>query len=457
MNPPGTPARKPSRLKLTLLVVCLAFVLAIALIAWRLLTPPAPFPIPPDLALAYPQAQFDSPDNAWHLYRQAAQLAEQVKQPRDPLQPMDGFSAWQRKDPADWTDEEAAVVHTFVGAFAAPLAVFEQATREPYFVEQAIHQNTDLSHLGQFHILAQWLVARAALAERAGDETAAVGDYATLLRAAVHITHYGPFSSRLTAHALEWGAEVHLWRMIGDGRYRQADTYRRLATALLQTEADAAPLRETYQVEYAVQHDILARIGAEGAKAAQPVSLNPLDPAFDTSSYEFREWFLLATARLRLGASHRQAAAIYRRLIELADHDPLDLIRNPSAQSLLEPHDPLLNLVGFSSSGTLEQELRMQARRRVLAFAAAAQAHRLTHGEFPPSVTALVPVFLPTLPLDPYSGKPLQIRREGDTWVVWSIGPDLLDDLGHKALPLVLHNPGEIGDLVLRVQPPTKR
>jgi len=451
----GTKAPKPlSRLKLTLLVVLLAFVLSVAFIAWRLVTPPAPFPIPPDLALAYPQAQFDSPDNAWHLYREAAQLAQQVKRPRDPLQPMDGFSAWQRKDAADWTDEEAAVARTFVDAFAKPLAVFEQASRKPFFVEQAIHPDTDLSHLGHLHELTRWMLARAALAERRSDEAAALRDYTTILHAAAQVSHFAPLISRLTGHNLEWGVERHLWRMIGDGRYLNADTYRRLAKALLQVEEESAPLSETYKVEYAHQHDVLARIGAEGAKAAQPVSLNPLDPAFDTSSYEFREWFLLATARLRLGATNRQVVANYRRLIELADHNPLELLRNPNAQATLETHDPLLNLIGSSSSGTVEEDLRMQARRRVLALAAAAQAYRLAHGDYPPSVSALVPEFLPALPIDPYDRQPLRGHRDGDVFLVWSIGPDLHDDQGLKFLPLISHNAVDTGDLVLRLQPP---
>ena len=52
----------------------------------------------------------------------------------------------------------------------------------------------------------------------------------------------------------------------------------------------------------------------------------------------------------------------------------------------------------------------------------------------------------PTLPVDPYSGKPLGYRREGNGCAVWSVGPDGKDDDG-----VALSKDRTLLDLVVRL------
>ena len=40
-------------------------------------------------------------------------------------------------------------------------------------------------------------------------------------------------------------------------------------------------------------------------------------------------------------------------------------------------------------------------------------AYRLDHGEYPDSLAALVPDYLPFVPIDPYSGEPFEYRPNG--------------------------------------------
>jgi hypothetical protein len=61
------------------------------------------------------------------------------------------------------------------------------------------------------------------------------------------------------------------------------------------------------------------------------------------------------------------------------------------------------------------------AARGVSFFAGRARA-------FPKSLEALVPEFLPTVPTDPWSGKPL--RYAAATGTVWSLGPNGTDEGG---------------------------
>lgn len=52
------------------------------------------------------------------------------------------------------------------------------------------------------------------------------------------------------------------------------------------------------------------------------------------------------------------------------------------------------------------------------------------HGAYPDSLQALVPEYLDALPLDPFSGSGFVYQREGDAYLLYSIGPNGVDDGG---------------------------
>ncbi len=74
--------------------------------------------------------------------------------------------------------------------------------------------------------------------------------------------------------------------------------------------------------------------------------------------------------------------------------------------------------------------------------AAALRIYREEKGAYPASLEALRGI-LPSIPLDPFTGKPYLYRREGSGFVVYSVGQDGADGGGH---------PGQMGeeDLVFR-------
>lgn len=72
---------------------------------------------------------------------------------------------------------------------------------------------------------------------------------------------------------------------------------------------------------------------------------------------------------------------------------------------------------------------RAQAERRSTAVALAIRLYRLDHNDaFPPTLDALVPAYLPSIPVDPFDGKPL--RYDPQRKRVWTVGDDLQDDGG---------------------------
>jgi hypothetical protein len=68
--------------------------------------------------------------------------------------------------------------------------------------------------------------------------------------------------------------------------------------------------------------------------------------------------------------------------------------------------------------------------------AVAAERYRLKHGDWPASPAQLVPTFLPDLPVDPFDGKSLRYKWLPDGIVVYSVGPDGVDDGGQVTAAL---------------------
>lgn len=70
------------------------------------------------------------------------------------------------------------------------------------------------------------------------------------------------------------------------------------------------------------------------------------------------------------------------------------------------------------------------ARLRLLIVELALCAYRCDEGKGPGGLTQLVPRHLGSLPVDPFSGNPMVYRPMGTNWVLYSLGPDRVDDGG---------------------------
>lgn len=60
----------------------------------------------------------------------------------------------------------------------------------------------------------------------------------------------------------------------------------------------------------------------------------------------------------------------------------------------------------------------------------ACRVYKSRTGEYPESLEALVPGLLTGVPVDPFTGDPLVYRREGEGFIVYSVGSNLKDDRG---------------------------
>lgn len=96
------------------------------------------------------------------------------------------------------------------------------------------------------------------------------------------------------------------------------------------------------------------------------------------------------------------------------------------------------------------QEVRCTALLRCTATGLALERFRRTHnGAYPDSLQALVPGFMPAVPIDPFDGRPLRYVRRATGYVVYSIGADRADNGG--TIP-VAGGPGDGPDITFVVE-----
>lgn len=79
--------------------------------------------------------------------------------------------------------------------------------------------------------------------------------------------------------------------------------------------------------------------------------------------------------------------------------------------------------------------------------AAAIARYQLDHGGPPDDLNQLVPAYIPSVPEDPCDLQPMRYRREGDTYILYSIGFNRRDDGGTKVRTLME------GDIVFTPRP----
>ena len=112
--------------------------------------------------------------------------------------------------------------------------------------------------------------------------------------------------------------------------------------------------------------------------------------------------------------------------------------RLPFAQKIALPAhlgDPYSDiLVGLIERAHIN-EARGVLGDRTLMLQLALRAYKLENGVYPPTLKSLVPNYLSAVPADPFGGgEPLHYKLNGKNYVLWSIGPDGVDDDG-KPIP----------------------
>ena len=108
---------------------------------------------------------------------------------------------------------------------------------------------------------------------------------------------------------------------------------------------------------------------------------------------------------------------------------------NLGALKLTWDNKALAKLLFFIWSRVMQRSADYHAMQRLGQVAIALRLYRHEHGRYPETLKELVPKYLPSLPIDPFDGKPLRYKRMAKGFKVWSIGMDMKDDGGILGKP----------------------
>jgi hypothetical protein len=185
-----------------------------------------------------------------------------------------------------------------------------------------------------------------------------------------------------------------------------------------------------------------------------------LGPGPSGSSGSLSGWIESVMERIKLGSLSNNRAALLEYTTELVEIAKLAEAEQKSRLDQLEAtihaRPPMVRLLAPACGKMAEAVRKNQALLRCTIAALAAERFRQEHGHWPDSLPALVPESFAKVPVDPYDDHDLRLRRLPDGLVIYSVGPDGVDD-GGDVLPGPKGLPKDIGfrlwDVARRRQP----
>ena len=126
---------------------------------------------------------------------------------------------------------------------------------------------------------------------------------------------------------------------------------------------------------------------------------------------------------------YRETMASFRGLLAKPFYEIQPELRNLDHR-ILHARGFLTTILMPGLTPCLSKSAQLAAELECARLAVLATDYRIAKGELPPTLQSLMPDYLTELPLDPFDGKPLRMKRTADELVIYSIGPDLKDDGG---------------------------
>jgi hypothetical protein len=122
----------------------------------------------------------------------------------------------------------------------------------------------------------------------------------------------------------------------------------------------------------------------------------------------------------------------------------------PGAPGVKGSSDLLVSILAPSLSPLFETLGKAEAADACAHVAVAMTHYRLDRGALPAKLNELVPKYLDAIPADPFDGKPLRLAVKDKQWIIYSVGPDGVDDGGAD---LYATNAKRKGDIIFTLKP----
>jgi hypothetical protein len=127
-------------------------------------------------------------------------------------------------------------------------------------------------------------------------------------------------------------------------------------------------------------------------------------------------------------------------LVDLTNRTVLPTAWNKASADVrakMKPYSPYQAQAAMLFPGvaaSVKKFAAVQSQIDLTRVACALERFHLAHGSYPETLAALAPKFLENIPHDLINGQPLHYRREGEKFILWSVGWDEKDDGGNIVL-----------------------
>jgi type II secretory pathway pseudopilin PulG len=149
----------------------------------------------------------------------------------------------------------------------------------------------------------------------------------------------------------------------------------------------------------------------------------------------------------RLDDLREMARLPFPERLDVADTLYSEIRNQGESQSLLATGAVLPPLVT-----SISRDAQYSARIRLIQAALAIEQFRAAHSAPPNTLDELMPDYLTNIPLDPFDGNQLRYNKTAQGYLLYSIGPDRVDDGGRNPLPLISKGNIPVGDITLSVR-----
>ena len=264
--------------------------------------------------------------------------------------------------------------------------------------------DTKLPYLANFRQLTRLLCVEGRHYEWEGEWDKALGSYLDGLKLAQDTARRGALIHKLVSLACEAMLLKEIRACVSQGEVDEP-ALAPLAERLAALEGSRVSLSEVLLWEFSYLRMSLPDLAADPAKyLGEAARLNRPD---------------LGKAEDNLEAYYREAIARCKQPYPIVADLPL-----------AEPADPLSAMFAPPLAPLHAKSVRGDVDFIGTATVVALERHRLAHGEYPKELAQLVPAFLPAVPQDLFDEQPLKYAREGDSYILYSVGENMVDDGG---------------------------
>lgn len=222
-------------------------------------------------------------------------------------------------------------------------------------------------------------------------------------------------------------------------------------------EGELADICDTY-AEVLAGHKPLREWSAPGTVA---MSAAVRRQSRSGDSGDARAWAFAALLRLTprwltggyIKADEETAIRYYLHLLDEIDKPTLEYLtrKDPALEKIGDGIYIMSRLLLPAVSRGIEQGEALRARARASAACIAALRYRNETGRWPANLDELVPKYLVRTPADPFSAKPLRYAVLEDGVMIYSVGPNGVDDGGKPVLVRPTEAPARYDDTGFRI------